>query len=164
LDEDCYYATCTNYSFKDEIVVSPAMHQTYSIGDLARRAECRVETVRYYERKGLMPNPQRSEGGHRLYLTEQLKRLMFIRHARELGFTLDQICGLLDLADSGNFTCAEVKEMTLNHREDVKRKIANLKRLDCALSALADSCDGDSSQDCAIFDALFEARGEPIVR
>lgn len=135
-------------------------NQAYSIGLLARRAGCRVETVRYYEREGLMPDPPRSEGGHRLYRTEHMKRLTFIRRARALGFTIEQVRGLLDLADSGAFTCADVKKMTLSHREEVKRKISDLKSLDRALAALAASCEGDNSRNCAIFDALFEARSE----
>lgn len=143
-------------------MVSLAGNQAYSIGDLARRAGCRVETVRYYEREGLMPDPPRSEGGHRLYHTEHMKQLTFIRRARELGFTIEQVRSLLGLADSGDFTCSDVKKMTLRHREDVKRKIADLKCLDRALAALAASCDGDSSRECAIFDALFEEKGGPL--
>lgn len=142
-------------------MVSSTGHQAFSIGDLARRAGCRVETVRYYEREGLMPDPPRSPGGHRLYHTEQMKRLTFIRRARDLGFTIEQVRDLLALADSGNFTCADVKKMTLSHRENVRRKIADLKCLDRALAALAASCEGDKSRDCAIFDALFEARRGP---
>ena len=129
-----------------------------SIGDLARHAACRVETVRYYEREGLMPNPPRTRGGHRIYDSDHMKRLTFIRRARELGFTLDQVRGLLGLADSGDFACADVKAMTLAHRNDVRQKLADLKRLDTALADLAGRCQASQGQDCAIFDALCEAR------
>lgn len=138
---------------------SPKAARAYSIGDLAERAGCRVETVRYYERKGLMPEPARSDGGHRIYFADHMKRLTFIRRARELGFTVAQVRSLLDLSDSGDFTCADVKQMTLSHRDDVKRKMADLRRLDHALADLAARCEGDSSQKCAILDALFEGRG-----
>ena len=85
-----------------------------------------------------------------------LKRLNFIRRARTLGFTLAQVEGLLALADSGDFACADVKTMTEAHRAEVRRKLADLRRLDRALKDLAIQCDGGTSQDCAIFDALFE--------
>ncbi len=130
----------------------------FLIGELAKRAGCRAETVRFYEREGLMPDPRRSEGGHRMYDAEHMKRLTFIRRARELGFTLNQVRSLLGLADSGDYTCADVKSLTLSHRADVRDKIADLKRLDAALSDLAGECEGDRSQECAIFDALFDGR------
>lgn len=134
-------------------------HSAYSIGDLAERTGCRAETVRYYELAGLMPDPPRSAGGHRLYEAGHLKRLNFIRRARELGFTVEQVRSLLALADSGDFTCADVKGMTLGHRDVVRRKLADLRRLDRALADLAAQCEGDGGRDCAIFDALFDAVG-----
>lgn len=127
-----------------------------TIGEVARRAACRVETVRYYEHAGLMPDPPRTKGGHRAYSADHMKRLTFIRRARELGFTLDQVRSLLDLAESDDFACADVKAMTLSHKQDVRRKMADLKRLDAALADLAGRCEGDRGQDCAIFDALFD--------
>ena len=127
-----------------------------AIGDLARRAGCRVETVRYYERAGLMPAPPRTAGGHRVYGAGHMKRLAFIRRARELGFPLDQVRGLLELADSGDFTCGDVRAMTLGHRDDVRRRMADLRRLDAALAALAAQCEGGGGRDCAILDALFD--------
>lgn len=130
----------------------------FSIGDLAKSAACRVETIRYYERAGLMPNPPRTEGGHRVYDADHMKRLTFIRRARDLGFTLDQVRSLLALADSADFACADVKAMTLAHRNDVRQKLADLQKLDTALADLAAQCEGGQGQVCAIFDALFEAR------
>lgn len=130
----------------------------FLIGELAKRAGCRAETVRFYEREGLMPDPRSSQGGHRIYDADHIKRLTFIRRARELGFTLNQVRSLLGLADSGDYTCADVKSLTLSHRADVRDKIADLKRLDAALSNLVDECEGDRGQECAIFDALFNDR------
>jgi len=126
-----------------------------TIGNLARRAGSNVETVRYYERIGLMPAPPRSEGGHRLYGEEHVRRLAFIRRSRDLGFTLDEVRGLLAVCDSGDYTCADVKATTLRHRAAVRRKIADLQRLDATLSAISDRCAGDAGRDCPILETLF---------
>jgi MerR family mercuric resistance operon transcriptional regulator len=134
-----------------------SMRYGWTIGALANRAGCRVETVRYYERAGLMPVPPRTAGGHRSYGRDHVKRLIFVRRARELGFTIDEVRELLALADRGAYTCADVKTATLSHRAGVKRKLADLRRLDRALGDLADRCAGGDGQDCAIFDALFDA-------
>ena len=112
-----------------------------------------------YERRGLMPDPPRTSGGHRLYEGDHLKRLNFIRRARALGFTLAQVQSLLALADSGDFACAEVKAMTESHRAEVRGKLADLRRLDHALKDLATQCEGGNTSDCAIFESLFETRG-----
>lgn len=125
------------------------------IGALAGLAGCRPETVRYYEREGLMPAPPRTEGGHRAYGAHHVKRLTFIRRARGLGFTVEEVRSLLGLADSGAFTCSEIKTITLRHRDAVRRKVADLERLQGALESLASRCDGGTGRDCAIFDALF---------
>lgn len=126
-----------------------------TIGSLARRAGSNVETVRYYERIGLLPEPPRSEGGHRLYGEEHVRRLAFIRRSRELGFAIDEVRGLLAICDSGDYTCSEVKATTLQHRAAVRCKIADLQRLDSMLSSVATRCAGDAGQDCPILDALF---------
>lgn len=136
---------------REKLMGSKKILTGFSIGDLANRAACRVETVRYYEHEGLMPEPPRSEGGHRVYDSDHMKRLTFIRRARELGFTLDQVRSLLGLADSGDYTCADVKAMTLSHRADVQQKLADLKKLDAALADLTIRCGGDLGQECAIF-------------
>ena len=84
-----------------------------TIGPLSNRAGCNIETIRYYERIGLMPRAARSDGGHRQYGEEHVKRLGFIRRSRELGFTLDQIRTLLRLVDGRRYTCAQVKRITV---------------------------------------------------
>jgi MerR family transcriptional regulator, mercuric resistance operon regulatory protein len=126
-----------------------------TIGTLARRVGSNVETVRYYERIGLLPEPPRSLGGHRLYGEEHARRLAFIRRSRALGFSVDEVRGLLAVCDSGDYTCAEVKARTLEHRASVRRKIAALERLDDALSAIAARCAGDAGRDCPILETLF---------
>ena len=134
-----------------------------TIGALSKRTGCKVETIRYYERIELMPKPARSAGGHRLYRESDLKQLTFIRRGRELGFTLEEVRSLLGLVDSGAFTCAEVKAITLGHLADVRRKIGDLMRLAKVLEVTADLCDGGVSSDCPIVEALYRETGEVSV-
>jgi DNA-binding transcriptional MerR regulator len=86
-----------------------------SIGDLARKTATKVETIRYYERIGLLPAPARTAGGQRAYAPDHLRRLAFVRRARDLGFTLDQVRTLLDLADQPDHACAAVDEVARIH-------------------------------------------------
>ena len=129
---------------------------TLGIGSLSKQTGCNIETIRYYEREGLLPNPPRTDGGHRMYSDEHLMRLTFIRRSRELGFTLEEVRGLLKMVDGEHYTCAEVKSLTLDHLKDVRGKLADLKRLEKVLKQLADQCTGDEKPDCPIVEALFE--------
>ena len=126
------------------------------IGALSKQTGCNIETIRYYERKGLLPDPPRTQGGHRLYGGDHLKRLTFIRRSRGLGFTLEEVRGLLRLVDGGHYTCAEVKTVTLNHLADIRGKLADLRKLEKVLKGLAAQCTGDGTPDCPIVEALFE--------
>lgn len=132
------------------------MELRLGIGALSEKTGCNIETIRYYEREGLLPDPPRTDGGHRMYGEEHLKRLTFIRRSRELGFTLEEVRGLLKMVDGGHYTCAEVKSLTLEHLKDVRGKLADLKKLEKALKHLADQCTGDEAPDCPIVEALFE--------
>ena len=132
------------------------LRRELTIGGLSKATGVNVETIRYYEKEGLLPDPPRSEGGHRLYFAAQLKRLFFIRRSRELGFTLNEIRGLLELVDGETYTCAEVKTMTLDHAEDVKRKIVDLRKLEKVLRVMAAECDGGEMPVCPIIDVLFD--------
>jgi len=125
-------------------------------GELAERSGCHIETVRFYEKRGLLPAPPRTAGGHRDYAPEHLRRLTFIRRARELGFTLGEVRGLLGLVDGGDWTCAEVRKMTLEHLASVRRKIAGLQKLGAILDDMAAECDGGAVPECPIIDALME--------
>ena len=130
-----------------------------TIGKISASSGVNIETIRYYERIGILPAPPRSEGGHRLYDEEHLKRLSFVRRCRELGFSLDDVRALFRLVDGGDFTCDEVKAMTLDHLGGVRRRIADLRTMERTLDDMAARCDGGEVPDCAIIDALFEARG-----
>ena len=124
-------------------------------GELAQRSGCNVETVRFYEKQALLPAPPRTAGGHREYAPEHLKRLTFIRRSRELGFTLSEVRSLLTLVDGSDWTCAEVRAMTLEHFADIRRKVADLERLARILKKMAAQCEGDAVPKCPIIDALL---------
>ncbi len=126
----------------------------FTIGSLSRDTGCNIETIRYYERIGLMPKPPRSKGGHRLYEKDHLKRLSFIRRSRDLGFTLEEVRGLLRMIDGHDYTCDEVKVLTLNHLQEVQQKITDLRRLERVLKTMAAECEGGNVPDCPIIDAL----------
>ena len=126
-----------------------------SRGMLAQRSGVNGETIRYYEKIGLMPDPMRTSGGHRIYRKPHLKRLSFIRRTRELGFTLEEVRGLLGLVDGGDYTCAEVRDRTLSHLDDVAQKIRDLQKMQRTLRSMASKCDGGLVPDCPIVDALF---------
>ena len=128
------------------------------IGQLSKQTDCKIETIRYYERIGLLPEPARSEGGYRLYDEGHLKRLSFIRRSRELGFTIEEIRVLLKLVDGGSYTCSDIKTITLEHVETVRQKIADLRRLEKTLSRIASQCTGDATPECPIIDSLFESK------
>ena len=127
-----------------------------TIGRLSEATRVKVETIRYYEKEGLLPAPPRSEGGHRLYSPLLVKRLFFVRRGRELGFTLNEIRALLELVDGETYTCAEVKAITLAHADDVKRKVTDLRKLEKGLRTMAAECDGGDVPECPVLDILFD--------
>ena len=129
------------------------MQKELSIGRLSRRAGVHIETIRYYEKIGLLPPPPRTEGGHRLYGGNHRKRLTFIRRSRELGFTLDEIRNLLGLVEGG-YTCGKVQEAALAHLDIVRSKIADLRRMERTLADTAARCRGGATPDCPIIDVL----------
>ncbi len=131
---------------------------TYSIGEVARRSGVKIETIRFYERSGLLAPPPRTAGGHRVYGSAAAQRLNFIRRARELGFTLAQVRELLALADKRGATCAEVERLARDHLAEVRGRIADLSRMDVVLSDLVTHCAGDTVPECPILEALFDER------
>ena len=129
----------------------------FTIGKLAEKANCKVETVHYYEKTGLMPEPPRTQGGHRIYDLSHAKRLNYIRRSRELGFTIEQIKDLLKFIDEPNHYCGEVKGMAMLQARDVQQKINDLERLKKALNDMVGQCKGDNFtiDNCPIIDALY---------
>jgi len=128
----------------------------YSIGELSRRTGVNIETIRYYEKSGIMPKPDRTEGGNRQFNHEQLKRLSFIKRSRELGFSIAEIRALLDMVDREDFTCGEVHDLTTDHLATVEKKIADLRKLRRVLLDMTAKCSQGDVPDCPIVDTLFE--------
>lgn len=123
-------------------------------GDLARATGCNIETIRYYEKTGLLPDPPRSAAGYRIYSAAHATRLRFILRARKLGFSMEDIRGLMGLDDGAAPTCAEVKERTKRHLADVRAKIADLRRIESVLAATASRCSGAEVPNCPVLDAI----------
>jgi MerR family transcriptional regulator, mercuric resistance operon regulatory protein len=112
-----------------------------TIGALSDRTEVNIETIRYYERVGILPKPRSSAGGQLVYAGEHQQRLIFIRRSRELGFSLDQIRALLGLVGGHRLTCAKVKDITEHHLADTRNKVRDLKRLERVLSDMASNAE-----------------------
>ncbi len=125
-----------------------------TIGELGSATRTKVETIRYYERIGLIPKPPRTAGNYRDYGKAELDRLSFVRRARDLGFSLDQVRALLALSDNQEQDCAEIDGIARTHLEQVERKIADLKALQRELSAVLNSCKGGTVANCRIVEAL----------
>ena len=128
----------------------------FTRGDLARATGCNIETIRYYEKIALLNPPERTPSGHRLYSAGDQARLGFILRGRELGFSLEELKSLLSLVDSDRYTCGEVLSLTRDHIDSVKRKIADLKKLERTLVGVAAQCDGADVADCPIVDTLWK--------
>jgi len=126
-----------------------------AIGRLAKHTGTKVETIRYYERQGLWPVPPRSAGGYRLYGAEHLKRLNFIRRARSLGFSIEEVRTLLRLADERKRPCAEVRVVAGTHLADVRAKLSDLKAMERVLKATVARCAEGTGTHCALIDALY---------
>jgi MerR family mercuric resistance operon transcriptional regulator len=126
-------------------------------GELARATGCNIETIRYYEKSCLLPDPPRTAAGYRIYAAAHVARLRFILRARELGFTLDDIRGLLGLEDGTVPSCGEVKALTDRHLTDVRAKIADLRRIEAALARTAAQCSGANVPQCPVLETLAKA-------
>ena len=134
---------------------------TLTIGDLGKATSTKVETIRYYERIGLLPKPPRTGGNYRAYGADELGRLSFIRRARDLGFSLDQVRELLSLSDDRDRDCGTVDALARDHLVEIERKIADLRALHRELSARIESCEGGTVAQCRIIGALAP---EPMQR
>ena len=130
----------------------------YPIGEISKRTGVNIETIRYYERIKIMPQPDRTAGGNRQYNYDQLKRLSFIKTSRELGFKINEIRALLEMVDEQDFTCGEVHELTIGHLASVREKIKGLRKLEKALVSMASECSQGNVPDCPILETLFEVR------
>lgn len=134
-----------------------------TIGALGQATGVGAETIRYYERIGILAAPARSAAGYRLYTAEHVRRLRFIRRGRELGLSLDEVRELLSLAKDRLRPCARIDRLVADHIHAIDHKIAGLGQLRGALQRLADSCQGGHRvAECRILEALQEA-DQPLV-
>ncbi len=133
------------------------LERAIPIGGLAERTGVKVETIRYYEQVKLLPPPERSYGNQRRYTRRHLERLAFIKHARDLGFSVDSIRTLLNLSDSPDMACDDAHRTAAKHLSEVRGKIARLKSLEAELERIAASCSGGTSvRHCAVIESLAE--------
>ncbi len=132
------------------------MKSRYSIGQMAQAGDCKVQTIRYYEQKGLLPEPQRTQGNQRIYSQVHYERLRFIRHGRELGFSLDRIRQILDLSDDSDKPCETVDLIAREHLREVESKIRRLRCLKQELQRMISECAGDRVAECRIVEVLAD--------
>ena len=126
------------------------------IGELSRRTGVKVTTIRFYEGAGLMPQPPRSEGDRRLYDAGHVRRLSFIRHARELGFEMDDVRTLLELSDRPEGSCEPVDDIAGRHLAAVELKIAKLTALKGELARMLDCCGHGVVAECRVIESLAD--------
>lgn len=126
------------------------------IGELSRATGTNVETIRYYERIGLLPEPARTAGNYRSYGTDHRARLVFVRHSRELGFTIEEIRSLIDLSDDPTRDCTEADRIASTHLAQVEDKIAQLSLLRDELKRIVGRCRGGLAGDCRVIEALAD--------
>jgi len=126
-----------------------------TIGKLAKKVNVNIETIRYYERRGLIPKPRRRESGYREYSDETTKRILFIKRAKDLGFSLNEIDELCSLKIAPGTTCSDVKSKAEEKIADIDDKIKILQRMKKALFKLSKACSGKGSvNECPILEAL----------
>ena len=130
------------------------MKKTFSIGKIAKVGNCKVQTIRYYEQIGLLPEAARTGGNQRIYTQQLLDRLTFIRHSRELGFSLDQIRQILALSDDPTHSCADVGQIARTHLREVESRIVRLQEMRKELKRMLTHCSGGQVAECRIIEVL----------
>lgn len=126
----------------------------FAIGELSRLTGVNIETIRYYERIGILPAPPRSASGRRIYGDAEWRVLAFIRRGRELGFSMPEIRALLDLGAPTKASCSEVRDIASAHLASVRARIADLARLEAVLAEAVAQCVGDKAPVCPVLDVL----------
>jgi MerR family mercuric resistance operon transcriptional regulator len=134
--------------------ITAARAENFAIGELSRLSGVNIETIRYYERVKMLPPPPRTSSGRRVYHSTDLRILVFIRRARELGFSLDEIRALLRLGGPERASCREVREIAAHHLEEIRAKLSDLKKLERLLAKTVARCSGKTAPDCPVLDIL----------
>ncbi|MBI1236233.1 MAG: MerR family transcriptional regulator [Alphaproteobacteria bacterium] len=145
--ESNFYSDCRSKS---------KMQKEFTIGQAAKTSGVKVTTIRYYESVGLMPEPRRVESGRRIYGQAAVDLLGFIRHARDLGFTVDAIRDLIDLQENPGTDCAKADELARRHLVDTQTRIEQLRVLERELERMIDTCSGGEVGTCEIVTSLFD--------
>lgn len=130
-----------------------------SRGELARRTGVNLETIRYFERTGIIPEPPRTEGGHRVYDETHVRTLGFVRRAKSLGFTPDEVRTIIELGGPEKAPCAEVREIAAHHLQQVRSKIADLVEIERLLAETIDHCSGRPEPECAVIEMIESPPG-----
>lgn len=130
------------------------MTKRLAIGDLARQTGTKVNTIRFYEEIGLLPEAPRTASGRRSYDVTDLRRLAFIRHGRQLGFSIPEIRSLLALSDEPDQDCAEAAAIARAHLHDIGIRIARLETMRLALTDVATTCEGGRAAECRVIEAI----------
>jgi Cd(II)/Pb(II)-responsive transcriptional regulator len=139
------------------------MNNILRIGELAKHTGCLVETIRYYEREGLLLEPARSEGNYRLYTNVHVERLQFVRHCRSLDMTLEEIRNLLKFRDAPDENCSQVDALLDEHIEHVSKRIKELRFLQKDLGKLRSLCErAQATKDCRILQSLAGPARSPV--
>ena len=136
------------------------MDDTFPIGKLAASSGVGIETIRYYERIGMLARPQRTQSGRRLFGQDDLRVLVFIRRSRELGFSLDEIRDLLRLAEQ-KASCRQVRDITAPRLADIRARLRDLRKMEQTLASTLSRCSGKDVPECPILDALDMQRAAP---
>jgi MerR family mercuric resistance operon transcriptional regulator len=134
--------------------ITAARAENLPIGQLSRLSGVNIETIRYYERVKMLPAPPRTASGRRVYDATHLRMLAFIRRARELGFSLDEIRALIRLGGPDKASCREVRAIAAHHLEGIRAKLDDLKKLERLLAKTVAQCSGRTAPDCPVLDIL----------
>lgn len=131
---------------------------TVPIGLVSRRSGCSIDTIRFYEKTGILPQPRRTEAGRRVFDESDIARITFVRRARELGFSLDEVRGLLALAEGTGDSCDQVRSLARHHLDEIATRIADLTTMQTVLDALVAQCAQGTNPTCPLITALSDDR------
>ena len=140
--------------------ITSSRAESLPIGEVSKRSGVKIETIRYYERIRMLHAPPRTASGRRIYGTTDLRVLVFIRRARELGFSLDEIRALMCFGAPGTASCSEVKKIATHHLQHIRAKIADLAKLERLLAKTIARCSGNRVPDCPVLDILDSGRSQ----
>jgi MerR family transcriptional regulator, mercuric resistance operon regulatory protein len=138
--------------------ITASRAEELTIGKLSELTGVNIETIRYYERIKMVPPPPRTASGRRIYDSTHLRMLAFIRRSRELGFSLDEIRALIRLGGPEKATCREVRKVAAHHLQDIRAKLADLRKLEHLLAKTVAQCSGKTVPDCPVLDILDAQR------